>query len=277
MGATLLPLERGRGECHEGPDKGAPPVFRIRFIRSHSNFSQAGSITPMEAIILAGGLGTRLASRLRAVPKAMAPVAGRPFLEILLSQLHRAGCTRVLLSVGYLHPVIHRHFGPIFRGMQLDYVIEHTPLGTGGAIRKALAEAAEDTVLVLNGDTFLQVDYAAILKFQVTEAAGLTLAITRQDEVARYGGVMVAGKRIVGFEEKGRSGAGWINAGVYALPRNLQWPKALPEKFSFETDFLVPELARLRPAAYKVDGFFLDIGVPEDLDRAQVELAALAL
>ena len=228
----------------------------------------------MEAILLAGGLGTRLATRLKDIPKAMAPVAGRPFLEILLNELSRNGCTRVYLSVGHLHAVIQNHFGAFFQGMKLDYVIESFPIGTGGAIRTALAQAMSDTVLVLNGDTFLQVDYESLLKFHTAQSADLTIAVTRQTDIARYGGVVIEGKRVVGFKEKGLSGAGWINAGVYVLQKNLQWPRALEERFSFEVDFLVPELDRLAPAAYKVDGVFLDIGVPEDLDRAQLELAS---
>jgi D-glycero-alpha-D-manno-heptose 1-phosphate guanylyltransferase len=227
----------------------------------------------MEAIVLAGGLGTRLASRLDGIPKAMALVGGRPFLEILLNQLKRAGCTRALLSVGHLGAVIQNHFGASFGGMRLDYVIEDLPLGTGGAIRKALGEAEEEIVLVLNGDTFLAADYGAMLRFHVEEDAELTIAITRQADVARYGGVLVDGKRIVGFQEKGRPVPGWINAGAYVLPREMKWPATLPEKFSFELDYLVPEIGRLKPAAFEVNGFFLDIGVPEDLDRAQTELS----
>ena len=110
----------------------------------------------MEAIVLAGGFGTRLATRLHGVPKPMAPVAGRPFLEILLTQLQRAGCSHVVLSVGHLHSVIQDHFGASFRGMRVDYAIESVPLGTGGAVRLALQQAKEESVLVLNGDTFLQ-------------------------------------------------------------------------------------------------------------------------
>lgn len=227
----------------------------------------------MEAIVLAGGLGTRLASRLGGLPKPMAPIAGRPFLEILLTQLRRSGCTRVLLSVGYQHTVIQDHFGAAFDGMAIDYVVESIPLGTGGAIRLALAQASEESVLVLNGDTFLDADYAAMLRFHAVQGAAVTLAVVHRDDVSRYGSVSVEGERIVGFEEKGRSGPGYISAGTYALARNLAWPPALPEKFSIERNFFVPEVARLRPAAYKVDGFFLDIGIPEDLDRAQTELA----
>ena len=227
----------------------------------------------MEAIVLAGGLGTRLASRLHGLPKPMAPIAGRPFLEILLTQLRRSGCARILLSVSHQHAMIQDHFGAAFDGMAIDYVVESVPLGTGGAIRLALAEAREESVLVLNGDSFLDADYAAMLRFHASEGTAVTLAVVPRDDVSRYGSVAVEGQRIVGFEEKGSSGPGYISAGTYVLARNLAWPPGLPEKFSVEQDFFVPEVARLRPAAYKVDGFFLDIGIPEDYDRAQTELA----
>jgi D-glycero-alpha-D-manno-heptose 1-phosphate guanylyltransferase len=231
----------------------------------------------MEAIVLAGGLGTRLAARLSNVPKPMAPVARRPFLEILLSQLKRAGCARAVLSVGHLHEVIEDHFGRDFRGMQVEYAIENAPLGTGGAIRAALEATSEDSVLVLNGDTFLDADYASMLRYHQQQAAPLTIAITHCTDVARYGGVVTSGEseslRVTGFQEKGRTGAGWINAGAYALRREMPWPLDLPQKFSFETDFLAPHIGSLAPAAFPVTGFFLDIGIPEDLDRAQTELA----
>jgi D-glycero-alpha-D-manno-heptose 1-phosphate guanylyltransferase len=230
----------------------------------------------MEAIVLAGGLGTRLAGRLSNLPKPMAPVAGRPFLEILLNQLARAGCTRVVLSVGHLHEVIAQHFGAEFRGMRVDYAIENAPLGTGGAIRAALEQVRADSVLVLNGDTFLDADYAAMLRFHQQEATSLTIAVTHCADAARYGGVVIRGTseglRLTGFKEKGRTGAGWINAGAYALRKDLNWPAGLAQKFSFETDLLMPHIDALAPAAFPVTGFFLDIGVPEDLDRAQTEL-----
>jgi D-glycero-alpha-D-manno-heptose 1-phosphate guanylyltransferase len=213
----------------------------------------------------------------------MAPIAGRPFLEILLTQLLRSGCTRVLLSVGHQHTVIQDHFGASFHSMALDYVVESVPLGTGGAIRLALAQAREEAVLVLNGDTFLDADYAAMLRLHAAEGAAVTLAVVHRDDVSRYGSVTIEDQRIVGFQEKGSSApgqtsagpinSGWISAGTYVLARNLAWPPALPEKFSIERDFFVPEVTRLRFAAFKVAGFFLDIGIPEDLDRAQTELA----
>jgi D-glycero-alpha-D-manno-heptose 1-phosphate guanylyltransferase len=227
----------------------------------------------VEAIVLAGGLGTRLAARLSGVPKPMAPVAGRPFLEILLNQLADAGCGRVLLSVGHLGAVIQDYFGASFRNMEVDYAVEESPLGTGGAIRLALVQTTEKAVLVLNGDTFLDADYDAMMRFHADAGATLTMAVARQADISRYGGVVVKAGRVVSFEEKGRTGPGWINAGAYVLQRDIAWPAHLPEKFSFERDFLAPEIDRIRPAAYEVEGFFLDIGVPEDLDRAQTELA----
>lgn len=174
--------------------------------------------------------------------------------------------------MGYLHEVIQSHFGAEFHGMRIEYVIEVTPLGTGGAIRMALAQASEESVLVLNGDTFLDADYRAMLRFHAAAGAAMSMAVSHQEDVARYGAVLVRDGRVVGFEEKGRPGPGWINAGAYVLNRNLAWPEGLAEKFSFETDVLMAEIKRIAPAAFEVDGFFLDIGVPEDLDRAQTEL-----
>jgi len=227
----------------------------------------------MEAIILAGGFGTRLAARLNNIPKPMAPVAGRPFLEILLRHLERNGCTRVLLSVGHLHQVIRNHFGPAWGGIELEYVVEQEPLGTGGAIRAALDQIREESALVLNGDTFLAADLRAMMVAHSQAHAVFSMAVAQQPDIARYGGVVVEDGRVRGFEEKSRSGPGWINAGVYALRRDLAWPAGLADKFSFERDFMMPQVAQLAPLAFPVEGFFLDIGVPEDLDRAQTELA----
>jgi D-glycero-alpha-D-manno-heptose 1-phosphate guanylyltransferase len=229
----------------------------------------------MEAIILAGGMGTRLASRVSGLPKAMAPVAGRPFLEILLRQLDRCGCTRAILAVGYLHAAIENHFGAAFGGLRLDYSVEEAPLGTGGAIRQALAMVRQDAALVLNGDTYLDADYAAMMALHRTESRPMTLAVVHQPDIARYGGVLVRERRIAGFEEKGRAGPGWISAGAYVMSREFPWPPALEAKFSIERDVLAPGVGRLQPAAFPVEGFFLDIGIPEDYDRAQTELAAL--
>ena len=117
----------------------------------------------MEAIILAGGLGTRLRSRLTDVPKAMAPIAGRPFLEYLLDRLAAAGAGRVILSIGHLRQVILDQIPENYKGVQITFVPEESPLGTGGAIRQALSHAHEASVLVMNGDTYADLDYSAML------------------------------------------------------------------------------------------------------------------
>lgn len=228
----------------------------------------------MEAIILAGGLGTRLRSRLTNLPKSMAPIGGIPFLEILLDRLIGSGCSRVVLSVGHLRQVIFHHFGSAYRGVPVHYVIEEAPLGTGGAIRLGLQHVQEPAVLVLNGDTYLDVDHSALLAQHLFNGCSITMAVIHVEEMSRYGGVVVDDGNVVGFIEKGRIGPGWINAGTYVLNRNFPWPERLPAQFSFETDVLVPFLDCLRPAAFRCEGHFLDIGVPDDLDRAQVELVA---
>lgn len=226
----------------------------------------------MEAIILAGGLGTRLRSRLSGVPKPMADIAGRPFLAILLDRLADSGMSRVLLSVGYLSDAIVNYCGTSWRDMEIAYVTEETPLGTGGAIRRALTHAQSDSVLILNGDTWLELDYRAMMDFHNRNHATITLALTWVGDRARYGGVNVDHGRVTGFLEKGAEGPGWINGGVYAIRRDFPWPDNLQPKFSFETDVLFAHLPQLPHATFETTGYFLDIGAPEDLDRAQTEL-----
>ncbi len=231
----------------------------------------------MEAIILAGGLGTRLSSRLTDRPKSMALVAGRPFLAILLDRLRQSGCTHLLLSVGYLRSVIMDAFGESYYGIPITYVVEETPLGTGGAIRKALSESREDCSLVFNGDTYVDLDVTALLKFHRDGGSSISMAAVQVEDSGRYGRVRLEREGdadyIAGFEEKGQSGRGWINAGVYTLNREFTWPEALAERFSFENDVLVPFVEDIRPLAFLHTGYFLDIGVPADLDRAENELA----
>ena len=230
----------------------------------------------MEAIILAGGLGTRLSSRLIDRPKSMALVAGRPFLAILLDRLLQAGCTHVLLSVGHLRSVIMEAFGDNYRDVPITYVIEEAPLGTGGAIRKALEFCTEDCSLVLNGDTYVDLDYAALWALHRASSSSISMAVARVADCGRYGRVRIeqkgAAECVTGFEEKGQGGEGWINAGVYALKRRFSWPETVAERFSFENDVLVPCIESLCPLAFRHIGYFLDIGVPTDLDRAESEL-----
>ena len=225
----------------------------------------------MEAIILAGGFGTRLRSRLDGIPKPMAPVAGRPFLEILVNRLVDSGFDRVILSVGHLANVISDHFGGAWRGVPVDYVVEDEPLGTGGAIRRSMESVAASSAFVLNGDTWLDVDYPAMNALHQESQAVLTIALSHVPDMARFGGVELRDGKVVSFIEKGQTGEGWINGGVYILRRDFPWPANLPSSFSFEADVLLPLLPALNHAVYLGPGSFIDIGVPEDLDRAQGE------
>ncbi|MBV8523989.1 MAG: nucleotidyltransferase family protein [Acetobacteraceae bacterium] len=222
----------------------------------------------MEAIILAGGLGTRLRSRVANTPKPMALVAGRPFLEWLLQGLAGQGFSRVILAVSYLREQVMSHFGSHWGGINISYAVEPEPLGTGGAIRHALAAVVTTgPVFVFNGDTIAPFDSAEMLAAH--RPGGVTMALVGAPDCTRYGAVEVEGGRIAGFCT-GSAGPGLINAGIYLLGRDTFDGMTLPQPFSFENDFIRLSLDRVRPCI--VAGWFLDIGVPSDYDRAQTEL-----
>lgn len=224
----------------------------------------------MEAIVLAGGLGTRLRSVVDHLPKPMAPVAGRPFLAYVLDQLVGGGFRTAVLAVGYRHDAIRAYFGDVYDGLRLRYSIEAEPAGTGGAIRQAAALTSAGDVFVLNGDTYLALDFARMFDAHRRAGAGLTVAVCHVPDVKRYGALELRDGVVTGFREKGGSGAGWVNAGTYVLGAALR--ERLPdlEAFSFEQDVLVPQVATIRPVAFVANGQFIDIGVPDDYARAQL-------
>jgi D-glycero-alpha-D-manno-heptose 1-phosphate guanylyltransferase len=229
----------------------------------------------MEAIVLAGGLGTRLRSRVADRPKPMAEVAGKPFVAWLLDYLSRQGVTAIVFSLGYRGEVIADHFGTQYRDLAIRYAVEETPLGTGGAIRLALAESRRDPVWVVNGDTMLCLDYQAMWAAHHSRAGTrMTMALRRVPDAGRYGTVSIAGDLVTGFAAGGTSGAGLINSGVYLISRPLFDGHELPPAFSLERDFLPLAAREGRIGGYVTDGWFIDIGVPEDYDRAQTELPA---
>lgn len=232
----------------------------------------------MKAIILAGGLGTRLRERVADLPKPMAPIAGKPFLSYLLSRISRAGFEEAILSVGYRWQAIHDYFGDTFcedeKELPLRYVVEHEPLGTGGAIRLA-SQNLTSPFAVFNGDTLLDFDLVDLQRRHGLNKAPLTMVLRKVEDTSRYGAVQVQDDIVVGFNEKGLSGPGHINAGIYVLPPNIFSRYNLTGKFSFENDLLEAHCSELRPHAHLVDGYFIDIGIPADYDRAQIELPDL--
>lgn len=230
----------------------------------------------LQALVLAGGLGTRLRPVVGDLPKVLAPVAGRPFLEHVLADLDAQGFRHVVLAVGFRSETVVAHFGATFGRLRLAYSEEREPLGTGGAVKLGLEVALPGPCFVLNGDTWLDLDYAEMLRLHLATEARVTMAVRAVADVARYGAVEIRGGRVTRFAEKGATGAGHINAGIYLLDRTLFAGLDLPSAFSLERDFLAPRIGALAPVPFATEGRFVDIGVPEDFARAQGMFAARA-
>jgi D-glycero-alpha-D-manno-heptose 1-phosphate guanylyltransferase len=228
----------------------------------------------MEAIVLAGGLGTRLRELVPDLPKPMAPVAGRPFLEILLSMLAKKGFTRVILSLGFMSEKIICHFGDRYMDMELVYEVESRPLGTGGAIRAALVRCETDHVFVFNGDTYLDLEVDA-LELMWHSGHHPIIVVREVPDTTRFGKVEVHAGQVRGFLEKGISGSGLINAGCYVLPKTALDDFALDLPFSLETEFFINYLSKIRFESFVTHGQFIDIGVPDDYHLAQAALSGL--
>ena len=223
----------------------------------------------MEAIILAGGFGTRLRHIVSDVPKPMAPVDGRPFLRYLLDDLTSKGVDRIIIAVGYLKDVIIEYFGSSYRGAELIYSPEDTPLFTGGAVKQALRLCREETVFVVNGDTYFDVDLSAMTKFKVAQKASFVLAACPMHNFDRYGTLELGSSgRILKFCEKTPTEYGVINGGIYLMDRTfLAGIEA--QTFSLENDVLEKVVAEQELFAFMSEGYFIDIGVPTDYERAQ--------
>ncbi len=228
-----------------------------------------GSLAGTTAVILAGGLGTRLRSVVSHRPKVLAETCGRPFLSCLLDQLMTAGVAEVVLCTGYLGEQVEAAFGNSYRDLRLIYSRESAPLGTGGALRDALPRVVCDPVLVMNGDSFFQVDLPALRAYHQARAARATLALARVPDTQRYGRVTLAEDgRVLAFEEKGRQGGpGWINAGIYLVGRELLASIPSPGAVSLERQCF-PAWIGDGLYGYPGPGRFLDIGTPESYAAA---------
>lgn len=220
------------------------------------------------AVILAGGVGSRLKSVVSDRPKGLAEVNGRPFLAFLLDQLRGAGAARVVFSTGYLAPQIEAAFGTEFQGMRIGYSHETTALGTGGGLRLAADTVASSTLLVLNGDSYCEVDLTAFLT-DALRGRSPALVLSLQADTSRFGRVEHGPDgRIDSFREKGESpGAGWINAGIYALPRELVLAIPTGRPVSLEREVFPAWIGR-GLWAFPSEGRFLDIGTPASYREA---------
>jgi D-glycero-alpha-D-manno-heptose 1-phosphate guanylyltransferase len=232
----------------------------------------------IESIVLAGGQGTRLRAMVGDLPKPMAEIAGRPFLWWLLTHLSQEGVGRVILSVGYRSEVIQDYFGETFDHMEISYAVEKERLGTGGAIKYALEMASVPQVIVLNGDSYVDVRLQPLLSLSASTGIYLAIAVIYLIDSGRYGSLVIEEKTniITGFGEQKEPTAGYINAGVYCLRRDIFLKYSTPVIFSFERDFLPRHLGAIKPLALKGVRAFIDIGVPEDYELAQTLIPTLA-
>jgi D-glycero-alpha-D-manno-heptose 1-phosphate guanylyltransferase len=225
-----------------------------------------------EAIILAGGLGTRLRSAVPDLPKCMAPVAGKPFLAYVIDYLWQEGTRKFIFALGYKSEPIAAFLREKLPEANYELSIEHEPLGTGGAIKLACSKAKENTVLVLNGDTFFRIRTGELAAFHHQHKADCTLCLKPMQNFDRYGVVELGKDSAIGsFREKQFYSSGLINGGVYALKRIQFLQEELPEKFSFEKDYLENFYNSRRLFGLVQDAYFIDIGIPEDFQRAQEE------
>ncbi len=223
-----------------------------------------------EAIVLAGGLGTRLKTVLPGIPKCMAPVNGKPFLKYVLDYLISQGINKVILSVGYRKDQIINYFGDSYKSLTIKYGIENEPLGTGGAVKLAYNHCIQDQVFILNGDTYFVPDLELMAKLHIQSEADITIAVKQLPETGRYGLVHAdLNGRITDFREKEKSkGSGWINGGIYLINRQIinDFSKKI---FSMENDIFKTCFSELRMQAFKTEAEFLDLGIPEDYTKAQ--------
>lgn len=219
----------------------------------------------MKAIILVGGFGTRLQSVVKDIPKPMADINTKPFLSYLLDKLSVHGIREIILSVGYKQETIKEYFQTSYKGMTINYSSEDEPLGTGGAIKKAIGYLEEnEEVLILNGDTFFDLDLKKFIA--LVKGSEISIALKPMKHFDRYGSVEVDGNNVISFKEKKFVDNGLINAGIYLV--NSNFIKRMHEDiFSFE--LFLEEQKNIQ--YYIEDSYFIDIGIPQDYKKAQID------
>jgi len=226
------------------------------------------------AIILAGGMGTRLKTIISDLPKPMAPIMNVPFLTYQLNYLKHFGIKKVIFSVGYLSEKIIAHYNQSFENISIEYSIEKNPLGTGGGIRMAMSNLNEDLVLILNGDSFFDLDLEQFYNLHLEQKSEFSLALRYVNNSERYGNIEFnSSNQITSFIEKNQlNQSGYINAGVYILSKKLYLQNTKPNiNFSIEKDFFEKQLNQLIIKGFEFKDYFIDIGIPEDYLKAQYD------
>jgi D-glycero-alpha-D-manno-heptose 1-phosphate guanylyltransferase len=225
-----------------------------------------------EAIILAGGLGTRLAASLNDLPKCLAPVNGKPFLHYVIAHFKNEGIQKFIFALGHKSEHISEYINNEYPDLNAEFSIEDKPLGTGGAIKKASSLVKEKTVLVINGDTLFSININKLINFHDMCGADCTISLKEMQNIKRFGSIELSKDySIHSFKEKQECESGLINGGVYALhPANFI-KEDLPEIFSFEKDYLEKYYIKRKMYGVVQDKYFIDIGTPQDYARAENE------
>jgi D-glycero-alpha-D-manno-heptose 1-phosphate guanylyltransferase len=227
----------------------------------------------MEAIILAGGLGTRLRSAVPDLPKCMAPINGVPFISYLIDNLINEGVTKFIFSLGYKSEAFISLIEEKLPMKNFAVVIEDEPLGTGGAIKLACKKAKDENVIALNGDSLFKVNLKKLMQFHLEKKSRCTLALKPMKNFDRYGSVEIDSvQKIISFKEKQFITNGCINGGVYAIKVASFLQNSLEDKFSMEQNYLEKYSSEGNFYGFVQEGYFIDIGIPEDFVRAQIEL-----
>lgn len=223
------------------------------------------------AVVLAGGLGTRLRTVVADRPKVLAEVSGRPFIEYILDQIISAQVKRAVLCVGYLAEQVEAHLGKQYKSLELSYSYEKALLGTGGAIRYALQQIDSEQLMIMNGDSFCECDFQGFAGFHFAMQSKASILLTKVSDTRRYGRVLVDDRgAISAFEEKGlNDGEGWINAGTYLITRALIKEIPLGRTISLEREIFPRWVGKGFFGFCAPDGKFIDIGTPQSFEQAQ--------
>ena len=210
------------------------------------------------------------------IPKPMVDIDGKPFLAYLIRHLGDQGIKEIVLSVGYRSEVITGYFRDKHDNIRINYVVEDQPLGTGGALRKALQFIETEDVFVVNGDTLFRINLAKLLSFHMSRSSCVTIALKFVEDLRRYGRVTIDTEgKVTGFHEKLAGASGYINGGIYMITRQVFDDLGLPDNFSFEVDYLEKYYRQKAFCGIPFDDYFIDIGVPSDYERAKAELKRL--
>jgi len=224
-------------------------------------------------LILSGGMGTRLRDTIPDMPKVMAPIAGIPFIYYLIKNLEKKGITHFVFLLGYKHEIISNYLNAEFAHINKTYVVEDSPLGTGGAIHNGLKYCKKDQVAIANGDTYFDVDTIQMELLHSNMRSDCTLSLKPMKNYDRYGSVLFDNNFLVtDFIEKKQTEEGYINGGFYLLNKNSFLKYSLGNIFSFEKDFLENKILYKKLYVTIHEAYFIDIGIPLDYSKAQYEM-----